>query len=58
MWDVSGSGYFGPSNREVLLALDPRYDSYTVPYIYDGFSWDHCSEDFDGLLTSLKDSHK
>ena len=34
------------TNREVLEALDPRFDS--LPYVYDNFKWDHClSEGYD-----------
>lgn len=52
-----GRGYYGPTNREVLLATDPRYETYSMPYIYDSFTWSHCSEDFDGLLGDLASSH-
>lgn len=40
------------SNREVLLALDPRVDS--LPYVYDTFRWDHCAGEgfnFGDILT-------
>lgn len=58
MLDISGSGYFGPTNSAVLLATDPRYDTYSMPYIYDSFSWSHCEEDFEALLTSMAAAHK
>lgn len=31
------------TNREVLLALDPRVN--TLSYIYDNFEWPHCAQD-------------
>lgn len=40
------------SNREVLLALDPRVNS--LPYVYDTFRWDHCAAEgfnFGDILT-------
>lgn len=42
---VSGDrySYYGPTNREVLDATDPRSSDYNMPYIYDKFKWDHCS---------------
>eukprot|EP01038_Epipyxis_sp_PR26KG_P015305 gene15305-20622_t len=42
--------YFGPTNGEVLKSVDPRREDYSAPYIYDQFSWSHCSDDFVGLL--------
>lgn len=50
---VSGdrTQYFGPSNAQTLAATDPRSSRYAMPYVYDDFSWDHCTEqDFAGLL--------
>jgi hypothetical protein len=45
---------FGPSNAELLAASDPRSANYEMTYVYDGFTWDHCSEnDFSGLLKGL-----
>eukprot|EP01035_Chromulina_nebulosa_P026426 gene26426-34592_t len=32
MMDISGSGYFGPTNAEVLLATDPRSEEYYSQY--------------------------
>jgi hypothetical protein len=47
------SNYIGSSNKETLAATDPRLSSYSMPYIYDTFTWDHCSQDFDSLLKKL-----
>jgi len=47
---AKNSGW-GPTNRETMDALDAASADYSMPYIYDSFSWDHCSEDFDLLLT-------
>ncbi len=41
---------FGATNEETLAAADPTSADYSMPYIYDRFSWDHCEEDFDGML--------
>ena len=43
---VSGdrSQYFGPSNAETLAATDSRSERYSMPYVYDGFAWEHCTE--------------
>jgi len=50
---VSGdrTKYFGPTNAETLAASDPRSESYSMPYVYDSFKWDHCQEDFTGYVT-------
>jgi hypothetical protein len=46
--------YFGPTNAEILAATDPRSPAYSMPYVYDGFSWAHCGDaDFKGALTKL-----
>lgn len=47
------TNYYGPTNHQILLDADPSTDSYAMPYIYDDFSWDHCEEDFDGLIDRL-----
>mmetsp|Transcript_30896 Transcript_30896/g.42467 ORF Transcript_30896/g.42467 Transcript_30896/m.42467 type:complete len:748 (-) Transcript_30896:235-2478(-) len=42
--------HIGLSNAELLKAGDPRSADYSLPYIYDGFDWDHCvDQDFEGL---------
>ena len=51
------------SNGEYLNATDPTSDSYSMSYIYDSFSWEHCGDgtdstdgaDVDALLKSLYD---
>jgi len=58
---VSGnrSSHTGWTNGRVVKAMDPRSSGeYSMPYIYDSFSWNHCSAlssgyDFKKLLTSL-----
>jgi hypothetical protein len=45
----------GPTNNEIIAWNNPTQDSYANDYIYDGFSWDHCTEsgyDFVALLAS------
>lgn len=51
------SGYYGPTNAEVLLWTDPRSEEYAMPYIYDTFQWTHCQEDFESLLEELSSAH-
>jgi hypothetical protein len=53
--DDTGTMYYtGATNAEMLEAMDPTSESYSVPYIYSTFSWKHCEEgkgiDIDGLL--------
>lgn len=57
---VSGNRFskVGVTNKEMLVATDPRTESYSMPYVYDSFSWDHCDEDFDGLLTDMYNDMK
>ena len=52
---VSGDRYkgYGYTNKEILDMTNPT--SYSMPYIYDNFQWDHCDDDFDELLDSLVD---
>jgi len=52
---VSGDRYkgYGYTNKEALDMTNPT--SYSMPYIYDNFQWDHCDEDFNELLDSLVD---
>jgi hypothetical protein len=44
----------GPTNRQVLLDTDPTSENYAMPYIYDTFKMDHCSEDFEGTIATLR----
>lgn len=46
----------GPTNAETVAKTDPRSSSYSMPYIYDNFEWDHCVSqgyDFAALLDSM-----
>eukprot|EP01038_Epipyxis_sp_PR26KG_P004349 gene4349-6153_t len=51
-------GGYGPTNGEIIAATNPLSSDYSVNYIYDGFTWDHCSYDFDALLQSIKDGNQ
>jgi len=44
---------FGPTNFRTLRDTDPTSDNYAMTYIYDDFDWDHCDEDFNGLIVNL-----
>lgn len=44
------NSYRGLTNAQLLAAGDPRSSSYSLPYIYDQFSWKHCSQDFEGVF--------
>jgi hypothetical protein len=54
--------YVGATNKETLAASNPLLDSYSVPYVYDSFQFDHCDNagelvgGFDGYIKSLYDS--
>jgi hypothetical protein len=48
--------YFGPTNGEIISSTDPRSTNYSVNYIYDKFSWEHCGPDFS--ITNLLDTMK
>jgi hypothetical protein len=54
---ISGNRFdkVGPTNGDVLKSTDPRLSTYSMPYIYDSFSWSHCDEDIEGLLSELKE---
>eukprot|EP01038_Epipyxis_sp_PR26KG_P004980 gene4980-6963_t len=45
--------YFGLTNGDVLKATDPRRTDYSMPYIYDSFTWDHCLENMSSMLNNL-----
>ena len=49
--------YFGITNHEAFVSTDPRNaSSYAMSYIYNDFTFDHCSKtdyDVDGLLVTL-----
>lgn len=36
--------FVGDTNGVTIKATDPTSQSYSVPYIYDSFSWDHCED--------------
>jgi len=45
---------FGVTNAQMLQDTDPRSSTeYVVSYVYDSFSWEHCSDDFSTLLDKL-----
>lgn len=54
--------YYGPTNLAVLTATDPRSAMhYSMPYVYDSFSWSHCKSgkyDIEELLTTLRAYNK
>lgn len=46
----------GPTNREMMTWTNPTTMNYTMGYVYDGFTWDHCSStgyDIVALLDTL-----
>lgn len=46
-WETGNrSNKIGETNREILDASDPTSDDYSMSYIYDDFSYDHCEQDF------------
>jgi len=44
--------YIGATNKDTLAASNPLLDTYSVPYIYDTFQFDHCDDtgEIDGGL--------
>jgi len=36
---------FGMSNKDQLKGTHPGANSYTMPYIYDSFTWSHCASE-------------
>jgi len=42
----------GPTNHDILRAVDLSMPDYSVTYVYDYFMWDHCDEDFESKLIS------
>jgi hypothetical protein len=48
------TGSFGQTNKEVLAGTDPSVAAtYTMPYIYAHFQWDHCQADIVALIDKL-----
>eukprot|EP01038_Epipyxis_sp_PR26KG_P004342 gene4342-6145_t len=55
----NNEAFFGITNREALEATDPRRLEYSMPYVYDKFTWDHCTDDdILGLLRSQAEKYK
>ena len=48
------TSYIGATNKETLAASNPLLDTYSVPYVYDSFQFDHCDSagELDGGLDS------
>lgn len=50
---------YGLSNKQILADSDPTSDDYAVNYIYNDFTWSHCSNiDFEGLFNQLAQSRR
>jgi len=43
------TSFVGQTNAELRTASNPLSKDYSLSYVYDGFTWDHCEEDFEGL---------
>jgi hypothetical protein len=41
----------GPTNKETFDDTNPTSTSYAMHYVYADFKWDHCEEDFVGMLS-------
>jgi hypothetical protein len=41
----------GLTNADILQAASAGSDTYSLPYVYDHFRWDHCSQDFETLFS-------
>ena len=46
------NGRIGSTNHEILVSTNPVSDVYSMPYVYDGFSWSHCA-DVDAAIMRL-----
>lgn len=54
------SGY-GITNGDLVKQIDPTTDDYAMTYVYDSFSWDHCTatgSDFSALFDELVEASK
>lgn len=51
----SRTDHIGSTNLETLTNTDASSSSYSMSYIYDSFTWDHCSSTYDinALLVTL-----
>jgi len=38
-----------------MSATDPRSMQYSMPYIYDTFTWSHCEEDYWALIEQMSE---
>ena len=47
------TSFIGPTNKETMDGTDPTSSAYTMPYIYNHFTWDHCEEDFAGAIDTM-----
>jgi hypothetical protein len=45
------NSYVGPTNGQTMLDTDPTADTYSMPYIYEHFNWDHCTQDFKSFVS-------
>lgn len=44
--------HWGPTNAATMKGADPTHSFYKMPYIYDKFTWDHCSSEPNGDLNA------
>lgn len=40
--NANRTAFVGSTNKQVMSATDPTSEDYSMTYIYDGFTWDHC----------------
>lgn len=48
------TAFIGDTNIETLLSIVPTSSDYSVNYIYDDFSWDHCEDVGSDVMTVLE----
>jgi hypothetical protein len=53
----NASAGFGPTNAE-MLSSNPATSSYEMTYIYDDFSWSHCSDSFEDYMLGLSERRR
>jgi len=45
---------YGQTNHDILVGTKVTDEnSYSMDYLYDSMSWDHCDEDFEGIFQSM-----
>ena len=49
------SSHMGDTNGEIIKAADPTSATYSMTYIYDTFTWNHCDDDLTSLLGTLSE---